>query len=166
MVDIYEKLFPNIITLLVQWGATFILYLVFKKHLYQPVVNWLEKRAAKIQEELDHAKQKEELAVLEHQKAQQVYKSAVDESAELVSTSQSQALLEKELILKQARVEAENVFVKAKKDIENERQQMLRDVQEEIVDVALAASERLLQQEVSQAHQKEAVERFIAELRS
>ena len=43
---------------------------------------------------------------------------------------------------------------------------MLRDVQEEIVDVALAASERLLQQEVSQAHQKEAVERFIAELRS
>lgn len=166
MVDIFEKLFPNIITLLVQWGATFILYMVFKKYLYKPIVTWLEKRATKMQEDLDHAKQKEELAILEHQKAQQVYKSAVDESAELVSTSQSQALSEKELILKQARLEAENLVVKAKKDIENERQQMLRDVQEEIVDVALAASERLLQQEVSQSHQKEAVERFIAELRS
>lgn len=165
-VDIQGQLFPNIYTLITQLGATFIIFVVFKKFLYIPVVNWLDQRAEKMQEDLVIAQQQKQLAFEEVEKAKQLYQDNVVAGRNLISESQNQAQQEKQAILHAAKVEADAMLAQAKIAIENQRQELLVNINDEIVDVAMAATNKLLHQSISEDTLQQAIDEFVKELRS
>lgn len=162
--NIDGQLFPNIWTLLAQWGATLILFLVFKKYLYKPVVDMLDKRSAKLQEELEDAKKQRELAQAQHEKAQLQYQEAVSTGQQLVDESRKQAEVLKSEIVSEAKAQANHQIDMAQSQIEGERKAMLSDVQQEIIDVAMMATEKLLEKEVDKDSQQQAISQMLATL--
>ena len=159
--NIDGQLFPNIWTLLAQWGATFILYLVFKKYLYQPVVNLLDRRSTKMQEDLDEARQARELAQAQHQKAQETYQQAVETGQQMADESRRQAENMKSDIVREGKAQANHQIEMAQSQIEGERKQMLQSVQNEVVEVAMAATQKLLEKEVDETSQREALNQML-----
>ena len=59
-IDVAGKLFPNFFTIVVQLLATGVMFYVFKKYLWNAVLDFLDKRAtfieSQIKEELDFPK--------------------------------------------------------------------------------------------------------------
>lgn len=159
--NIDTQLFPNIWTLLAQWGATFILYLVFKKYLYKPVVNLLDKRSMKMQEDLAEAKAARELAQAQHQKAQETYQQAVETGQQMVDESRREAETLKSDIVKEAKAQANHQIEMAQSQIEGQRKQMLQSVQDEVVEVAMMATHKLLEKEVDEKSQREAINQML-----
>jgi F-type H+-transporting ATPase subunit b len=162
--NIDGALFPNIYTLLTQWGATLILYLVFKKYLYTPVVKFLDKRQVRMQEDLEDAKKEREMAQAQHQKAQETYQQAVQTGQQMVDESRKQAETIKSDIVKEAKAQADHKIGMAQSQIDGERKAMLQDVQNEIVEVALAATHRLLEKEIDEESQRDAISQMLAQI--
>lgn len=165
-IDIAENLFPNIITMITQLAATGVLLFIFTKFLYKPAINWLDTRAEILQSDLDEAQAHKEDAALLRVKAQEIFETADQKAYDIVEQGRQEAIKQKDQILAQARDEAQEQLKKAKIEIESERKKMMDSVQNEIVDVALAATEQLLETEVSEATHRKAVDEFIASLRS
>lgn len=165
-IDIAENLFPNLLTMVTQLAATGILLFIFTKFLYKPVIKWIDGRAEALQADLDEAQAQKEDAQLLKVKAEEIFESADQKAYEIVEQGRQEAVKQKDQILAQARDEAQDQLKKAQLEIDIERKQMMDSVQKEIVDVALAATEQLLETEVSEASHRRAVEEFISGLRS
>lgn len=165
-IDIAENLFPNLLTLVTQLAVTGILLFIFTKFLYKPVIRWLDARVELLQADLNEAKAHKEDAVLLKEKAEEFFESADQKAYEIVEKGRQEAVKQKDQILAQARNEAQEQLKKAQLEIASERKDMMESVQQEIVDVALAATEQLLETEVSETTHRKAVDEFIASLRS
>lgn len=162
--NIDGALFPNIYTLLAQWGATLILFLVFKKYLYKPVVELLDRRQMRMQEDLEDAQKERELAQAQHQKAQETYQQAVETGQQMVDESRRQAETLKSEIVSEAKAQANHNIEMAQSQIEEEHKSMLQDVQNEIVEVAMLATYKLLEKEMDEERQREAITQMVTQL--
>ena len=164
--DILKQLVPNVWTLLAQWGATLILFLVFRKYLYKPIVAFLDQRAELTQNDLQQAAQEKASATLLKEQASTYYQQVVQESSDIIAQSHRTAMMNRDAILQQAKLEVENIKLKAQQEIAMERAQMLADIESEIVDVAMKASQQLLHKEVDETYQKETLQSVMTELRN
>ena len=164
--DIAENLFPNLFSVLTQLVSTGVLLFVFVKLVYKPVVNWLDARAEVLQEDLANAKAQAEDASLLKEKAHEIFVTADQQAYEIVEKGRQEAIKQKAEILASAREEAQQQIIKAKQEIETKRQEMIDDVHKEIIDIALAATQQLLETEVSATTHGKAVDEFIAGLKS
>lgn len=145
MVDIANKLFPNLLTLLIQLAATGIIYLLYRKYVHQHVLNFLDKQAAEINEAQNYAKSVEKDAAenekrleMEHQKLSEQLKR----SQELLKR---QAEQEKQEIISRAEAERAALLADARIEIEKEKQFMIKEVEKHVLDLAVSITERTLE---------------------
>lgn len=162
--NIDGQLFPNIWTFITQLAATGVLFLVFAKFLYKPVVNLLNKRSDKMQEDLALAKQERELAQVQHQKAQETYQEAVANSKQLINDSRLEAEQVKANMIQEAKHQANHQLEMAKQAIQGQHRDMKDSIKDEIVEVALAAATKFLKQESQESHKREAIAEILKEL--
>lgn len=54
-VDILEKLIPNILTMITQLAATGVIFIMYKKYLHSPVMDYLDAREEAREKELQEA---------------------------------------------------------------------------------------------------------------
>lgn len=160
-VDIQGQLFPNIYTLLTQLGATLIIFIIFKKFLYKPVVDFLDARAEKMQEDLLLAQRQKQLADVELENAKKHFQEQVKKGKQLIESSVAQAHLEKEEILKAAKLEAAHTLSQASLEIENQKIELQSELNKQIVDVAMSATTKLLSEKMDQETQRQALQDFI-----
>lgn len=145
MVDIADKLFPNILTILVQLAATGIIYLLYRKYVHEHVMNYLDKQAAELNraqlyaEEVEsEAEQKSQALEIEHeQKAEQLRKQQ--------EMMRKEAQQERENIMKRAEAEKESMLSQAHNEIEKDRAALLREVEKHVLDLAVNVTERTLE---------------------
>lgn len=121
----------------------------------------LDKRSIKMQEDLENARQERELAQAQHEKAQQTYQQAVETGQQMVDESRRQAETMKTDIVKEAKAQANHQIEMAQSQIEGERKQMLQSVQDEVVEVAMMATQKLLEKEVDEASQRDAINQML-----
>src|SRR5699024_2640671 len=99
----------------------FLLYLILKKFLHEPVTKFLQERKDKIQADIDQAKILEEEAT----KLRDDYESRIDlakkESQEIVEAARKRGEDLKEDIIAEARKEAEGIVSRARTEISRER---------------------------------------------
>jgi F-type H+-transporting ATPase subunit b len=145
MIDIAEKLFPNLLTIITQLAATGIIYLLYRRYVHQHVLNFLDKQAEEIDRAQHYAEEVEEEAAQKSQRLDAEHQKRLEQLNKSQQALLKQAQLERESILKQAEAEKESVLADARVQIEKEKQIMLREVEEHVLDLAVSIAERTLE---------------------
>lgn len=145
MFDIKELLFPNIITVLVQLSATGVIFLLYRKYLHEPVLKILDKKADAYQEaylEVERLKvqQKEEREQFERERIVQA--ETLEKSREMMLKEIEET---KDKLLKETNQEIDRMKVLAERSISREKERMLEEVEAEVLDIAYAMTQKVLE---------------------
>jgi F-type H+-transporting ATPase subunit b len=144
--EIMGKLFPNPLTMLIQLAATGVLFYWFRRLLWQPTKAYLNKRAELTDGQLREADEMNSAAKELHEQAK------------------VQRVREK--LSKDGKTAADLKLQSALREITYQRQQMEDSIQTEIVDVALLAARKLIEDKADETFDRDQVERFLKDVRS
>ena len=145
MVDIAEKLFPNLLTLLTQLAATGIIYLLYKKYVHEHVMAYLDKQAAELSAAQNYAKEVEEEAAKKSNALDADYEKRTEQLRRSEELMRKEAQQEREEILKRAEEEKEVILRSARIEIDKDREALLREVERHVLDLAVNVTERTLE---------------------
>jgi len=159
--DVQGSLFPNPLTMLIQLLATFIIFLAVKKFLWKPVREIIAKRADAMQESLDGAFKKNEEAESNLKEAKEELSKAKDTSKEIIESARTEANNLKTEILNSANKQAQAKLDEADSRITAAKKEMQNELHDEIVSVAMAAVEKLLDKKASSDDDKKAIDEFV-----
>ncbi len=161
--DIQGVLFPNWITMLVQLCSTLVLFLLCKKLLWKPARDILAKRRDKMNENLMSSQKLREDASIELDKAKEELEHARNRSGEIVESARKEAENLRAEIVNKANSEASAKLALADKEIEQKERDAQDRIHDEMVDVAMAAVSKLMQDKATSSDDKKAIEDFIGE---
>ena len=161
--DIQGVLFPNWITMLVQLCSTLVLFLLCKKLLWKPARDIIAKRRDKMNENLMSSQKLREDASVELDKAKEELEHARNRSGEIVESARKEAENLRAEIVNKANSEASTKLALADKEIEQKERDAQDRIHDEMVDVAMAAVSKLMQDKATSSDDKKAIEDFIGE---
>lgn len=134
---------------LVQLVAFVIVFLTLRAMAWKPILKSLENRRTKIREEFEHLeKSKKDLEALKSQYTALLQKIDEDARAKIQQAVDEGRRIAKE-VQDKARTESQATFEKAKENLNLEVSKARIELRREIADLALAASERVLNQKMS-----------------
>lgn len=110
----------------------------------------LEERQAKIQGAIDAAREDREEARRLLEEHRRKLEEARQEAQELLAEGREAGQRLREEILEEARQEREKLLERTRREMERERDQLRQELREEMVDLALAAAERLIRRELDE----------------
>ena len=153
IVDILALLVPNIWTAITQLCATAVLFFALYKLAYKPVKKILDARSEYEQNRLAEADAlKKENEEMKKQMEAELAK-ADDKAREVIEEARQEG-----------KEKSEQMMAEAREDIEQQRSKMLSEMHEEIVNVAMTATERLLNDKLNKKTDRKAVDEFIKEV--
>ncbi len=161
--DIQGVQFPTWITILVQLGQPLVLFFLCKKLLWKPARDILAKRRDKMNENLMSSQKLREDASVELDKAKEELEHARNRSSEIVESARKEAENLRAEIVNKANSEASAKLALADKEIEQKERDAQDRIHDEMVDVALAAVCKLMQDKATSSDDKKAIEDFIGE---
>ena len=164
MPDIAGKLFPNLTTLIVQLLSTGVLLIIFKKFLWNYVMQYFSKRADYIESTIQDANTMNEEASKNLEIAEKQAREAAAKYRKIVDLAKEDGQKIKQQIVDEANVEAKAKIEQAQKEIETEKQQAKDSLKEEIVDVAIEVATKVMNKEMNKDINKELVENFVDEV--
>jgi F-type H+-transporting ATPase subunit b len=165
--SITDKLIPNgIWPFVIQLLSTFVMLIIVHKFLYKPVKGILDKRAAFVEQSVQSAIERETLAqnkLSQLEKDQAKTKKALQT---LRQQAEEEIEAQKARLLDDAKRQVTALKQKANEEIGLARKQAQAQLEEEIINVALAASQRVLQRELTEKDNDKMVEQFIKDLKN
>ena len=159
--DVAEKLFPNILTVIVQLCSTGVIFFVAYKFLWNPAREFLAAKADLTQKELDEAKAANEEAQRQMRNAKQQLSEASFKAKDIVEKGKDEGKIVKESIIRDGRAQADLMLKNAREQIAFEQDKMRQNIQKEIVDVALLATEKLMKEQADEVKNRESVVAFV-----
>lgn len=140
-----------------------IIWFVLAKYAWPAIVGMLDKREAKIKDDLDSA----EAAKIEAQQSLDEYKrqlaEARREAAGILDEARRAGEQVKADITAQAQAQAEEMISKAKMTIEKEKVAAIADLQSSVADLSVSVAGRLIGEDLSDDAQRKLVEKYVAE---
>ncbi|CAM4235367.1 ATP synthase F0 subunit B [Erysipelothrix inopinata] len=143
--NIAEKLFPQIATMLAQLGATFVIYLMYRKYLYEPVQKYLDKRATVMEEEMDEAKKLKEESLRIKEQSDEAYVVAMDKLKEVEKTMLAQAEKERAAIVESAQDEIRRQENQLKQDFEQDKKMFYKEMSQYLLETAVSVNQKVLE---------------------
>ena len=159
--DVAEKLFPNILTVIVQLCSTGVIFFVAYKFLWNPAREFLATKADLTQKELDEAKAANAEAQRQMRSAKQQLSEASFKAKDIVEKGKDEGKIVKESIIRDGRAQADLMLKNAREQIAFEQDKMRQNIQKEIVDVALLATEKLMKDQADEEKNRESVVAFV-----
>lgn len=144
--------------------TTLILFLLIKKYFWETLESYLTARQQYIEDSVEKAKQAEIAAKNADQMASERISSAQKEALEIVNESKHKANKVYDDIISDAKKDAQSRIDNATREINYQKEKMKQEVREEMVDIALLASEQLLKEKVDKQDDKKLVEKLVEEL--
>lgn len=121
-----------------------VLYLVFKKFLFKPVMKVINAREDMIKQQFDDAKKGQEEADALKASYDEKLESAKTEADEIIVNARNRAQEEHEAALEKTRKETEVMLEKAKADIATEKEKATEAAQADIARLALIAARKIV----------------------
>lgn len=163
--DVQGALFPNPLTMVVQLLSTAIIFWAVKKWLWLPIRNIMSKRQDALQASLDSANAQNVEASKNLEEAKNELKKARQDSLDIVASAKNEADNLKKEMLAKAKDEAQAKIDEAEVKIENRKKEVQDELHDEIVSVAMAAVEKLLEEKATSKDDEKAVSEFVKEVR-
>ena len=164
-VDVQGALFPNALTMLTQLLSTLIIFLAVKKFLWKPIKNILAKRSEKIQESLDSAFKQNDEATKNLKESKKELDDAKATSKEIIDSARVEANNLKNEIISDAKKQAQDKFNQAESKIEQRKSEVYDELHDEMVNVAMAAVSKLLEEKATSEDDKKALDKYIKEVK-
>ena len=161
---IQEKLIPNLLSFVVQFLSFLVLIIAVFILAYKPVKRILKKRADYIENEIKEAKQSNLEAEKNLTEAKEMVASSKVQASEIIARAEKQGQERYDMMLVSANNEIVEMKKDAEKDIERAKEEAIQDIRNEMVNVALSASEEILKREVDSQDNKRLAEDFINRL--
>ena len=162
--NMVNKLFGSWQSLLIQLGATLILILIVGKFLMKPVREILQKRQDYVMSQISTAQEIKEKAENKEKEVNERISRLNVEASSIIDDAKKNAEAIKENAYRE--IEEEKVIQHQilQKQLEQEKISAKEEIRKEILEVALQASEVVLQREVSKKDNQAIVENFIKEV--
>lgn len=121
-----------------------VLYLIFKKLLFQPVMNVIHARDEMVKKQFESAKKSEEDAARMKTEYENKLRTAKAEADEIIQNARTREQEEHAIALQRARMESEHILEKAKADIVNEKEKAMQDAKIEVAQLAILAARKII----------------------
>lgn len=161
--NIYNYLRINLVDMVMILISTTLIVLIAKKFFWNIIQDYLEKRKAYIQSQLDEAALNNQESERLKTAAEQELNTLKSEAKEILSTAQQNAKKEAELIVAEAKDSAALIKNKAQNDIEQEKRQVMKQIKEEMSEIALMAASKVVEKELDDELHRKYVQEFINE---
>lgn len=161
---ISEKLVPNLLSFVIQFLSFAILLVVVFVFAYKPVKKILKKRADFVENEIKEARENNLTAQRSIDEAKEIVASSKVQASAIIQKAEQQGQEQYDALIAQAKDEVIMMKKDAEKDIERAKEEALQDIRNEMVKVALGASEEILKREVDNDDNKRLAEDFINRL--
>ncbi|MGD8466267.1 MAG: F0F1 ATP synthase subunit B [Anaerolineae bacterium] len=136
-----------------------LLYLV----AYKPIMRMLDDRSARIKKGLEDAEQASKRAAEMEQEFEQRMVTARKEGQEIIAQATQMSEKTRQDILDKAREEASAIVERAKEDIARERELAMAELREQLADLSLAISEKVIGESLDERRQRELIADFLKE---
>lgn len=160
-IDVQGSLFPNPLTMVIQLLATLVIFLAVKKWLWKPIRKIIAKRSDAMQEALDNAFKENEKANENLKEAKEELIKATNSSKEIIDAARKEATNLKNEILASAKKEAQNKLDEAENKIEQRKNEVKDELHDEMVEVAMAAVSKLMEDKATSKDDEKAIEKYI-----
>ena len=161
---ISEKLIPNWISFVIQFLSFLILLTVVFVFAYKPVKKLLKKRSDYVENEIKEARENNLVAQKNIEEAKQMVASSKIQASEIIQNAEKQGQGKYDALIAQAKSDVQEMKNDAQKDIERAKEEAIQDIKDEMVKVALSASEEILKREVDSKDNKRLAEDIINRL--
>jgi F-type H+-transporting ATPase subunit b len=165
--SITDKLIPNgIWPFVIQLLSTFVMLFIVHKLLYKPVKEILDKRASFVEGQVQQASEREQLAQKKLDELTALQTKTKKELTSLRQAAQQEIESQKARLLDEARDQVQALKQKTFEEIELAKKQAQASLEQEMIDVALAASQKVLQRELTQKDNDKILQDFLKDIRS
>jgi len=161
MPDVAAKLFPNITTVIVQLLSTGVMLFLFRKLLWNYVLDFLNQRADAIEKNMTDAKEAKDQALVYLEKSEKQAQEAAKQYRDIVNQANEDAKAIKQQALSDAQAQAQDKLEQARRAIESERAQAQSQMKEEIIGVALDAATKVMNKDMDTPTNNALIEDFV-----
>ena len=128
---------------------------------YKPILRMLDERSARIKQGLDDAEQASRRAAEMEQEFDQRLAEARKEGQEIIAQATQMSEKARQEILATARDEARAQVEKAKEEISREREAAMSELRQQVADLSLSISEKVIGGALDQKRQRELIAEFL-----
>ena len=140
-----------------------ILYIVLRKVLFKPIMNFMANRTKSIEDSIaDAKKQKAEAAEMKAAYEAQL-KTAKAESQKIIDKAVARAATQQVSMVAEAQQQAEELLARVREEIELEREQMQKEVRNELAGLVFAAASKVLEANLDSDSNRLLIDKFIDE---
>jgi F-type H+-transporting ATPase subunit b len=157
-----EGLGINLGYLLMQILLFVILLLVLKNYAYEPILNVLEERKARIAKGLEDARQAAIARDNADAEARKILDASRAEAAKIRSDAAVQAEETAGVITTRANEEARGILAAAREEAEEERNRILAELRSQVAAIAIAAANKLVRESLDEGRQRALIADFFA----
>ena len=138
-------------TLVLQILNFIVLVLILAKYAYKPLLQTMEERKRRIENDLTSAEQaREEAAALKAEYTAQL-QEARKESQSIIETAKQQAEAESQAQIKELRAQLVKEKELARQEIEREREKAMQQIRAEVITLSVQVAEKLVKKDFSSA---------------
>ena len=161
---IQKNLIPNWVSLVVQLAALLIMVVVVLCVAYKPVKKILAKRADYVESNIRDSETAKAEAEKNAQASQEALIASKKEAAEIIANAKDVAKANQQSMIEETQLEINKMKTLASEDIEKAKEEAKEEVRQEMINVALAASEEVLKREINEKDNARVVSEFIKDL--
>jgi F-type H+-transporting ATPase subunit b len=130
---------------------------------YKPVLRMLDERSARIKRGLEDAEEAARKAAEMEQEFEARMVDARKEGQEIIAQATQMSEKARQDILDKARQEAQAQIEKAKEEIGREREQAMSELRQQVADLSLTISEKVIGETLDQESQRRLIAEFLDE---
>jgi F-type H+-transporting ATPase subunit b len=128
---------------------------------YKPILRMLDERSARIKQGLEDAELASRRAAEMEQEFEQRLAEARKEGQEIIAQATQMSEKARQEILDTAREEARAQVEKAKEEISRERELAMSELRQQVADLSLSISEKVIGESLDQQRQRELIAEFL-----
>lgn len=128
---------------------------------YKPVLRMLDERSARVKKGLEDAELASRRAAEMEQTFELRMAEARKQGQEVIAQATQMSEKARQEILDRAREEARAQIEKAREEIARERDQAMAELREQVADLSLAISEKVLRESLDEQRQRRLIEQFL-----
>lgn len=163
--DFVNKLIPReFLSVIIQLCATIVMFIIVAKFIFKPVRKILKTRADYVEGQIKDAEDSKTRSLEYENTAKESINQAKEKSRQLLLEAKDQADEVKAKALDDLNDELNAKRLLAEKEIEQEKIAAVEEIRKQIVDVALQASEVVLNREINEDDNSRLVEDFVKDV--
>ena len=162
---IKENLFGNIYAMLAQIVATVVLLVLIIVFAYKPAKKFLDKRRELLNNEVKETKEKNIEADKNLSVSKESIKASKIKAQEIIEKAEADANIRRDEIIAETELETKKMISDAQNVIKKQQEQALNEIKDVVVGVALDASSRILEREVSEQDNQKIIDDFVNEVK-